>query len=886
VLLDRRRVVCPTCSLDTCKFNKLICGDCTGSCDVFFATRFDCSGFDCHWFWNNALTGGYIYPIEPNVSSERVTISSDVQAKYLERLKVEGKGTGEPAQRLWSKIHQVKANESDLLFTLTAPIAYCGNYSCFRGAIGADINLGHVSDDCFAEWSKLAHRVASPEYQAYIGPKNSSVFILMHYSEFYQDQEGLLLGTSDPSSGDYDDMMKYVKQAKADQSTQDIVRHASKAILAKFKSWRSLNLTGEHFFEFNVTTHEVDSCAQRDSADECRQVGTLSVKLDNFSRILVVVVLPSGSFDRLAKETTDRVKVQVEEQQEKQDSASGTAKVIAAGFCAGCAAGAVLVGCLLGWLVSQPLHGLSEVMQRIGRLDFDKESAILDDLASGRYGWIKDIQELHAAFHRLTAGIQHFMRFVPKTVVQGIVNGAHGATRLHVVPREVTCMFMSIKEFNKISESLTSKALIQVLKTAHPVMTSIVEKHRGAVAEVLDDGLLVYWNSHDTVSDHWLHACRAGLAQVNAMDDLNAQLAAAGLPRLEIQIGIHTGYALSGNLGSDKKMKFGCIGDTVNLTSRLNNLCKHFGVQILCSAATQQNAARHEIVCRELSCVKVKGKREDTKIFEVLGTLRAGDGRHHSSFSTETSRASQASSGTGTSRSAKYFLRIALGALPSPYRSESPGRAARRQRASANPTPVMEVARPGTSRSVESREEKPSEQGVEKSVVDENDKESLEGKEVNRLPSAAEKKRCATSSGVGSARSLRSAQVSIASGTSPGARSVPTRHTEYPVILGTGASMGAAGPAPDQVGDVTFPVSPERLELKALYEEALWLYQVAEFAAAREILEDLHERHPDDLATTRLLRMASQYLDANGEIVGLTAEELQTWNGVESMTKK
>ena len=95
---------------------------------------------------------------------------------------------------------------------------------------------------------------------------------------------------------------------------------------------------------------------------------------------------------------------------------------------------------------------------------------------------------------------------------------------------------------------------------------------------------------------------------------LNDTFASLGLPSIAIRIGLHTGDVLAGNIGSNKKMKYGCMGDPVNLASRLEGLAKHYGVATLCSHATRCKLSA-EFFCRKLDLVKVKGKEEAVWVF-------------------------------------------------------------------------------------------------------------------------------------------------------------------------------------------------------------------------------------------------------------------------------
>jgi adenylate cyclase len=234
-------------------------------------------------------------------------------------------------------------------------------------------------------------------------------------------------------------------------------------------------------------------------------------------------------------------------------------------------------------------------------------------------------------FCRLSQSIETFAKFVPETVVRELVSGdeqkRRRAAQLHVNKKNVTIMFSDVKDFTTISESLPQKQLLLVLTLYLTVMTRIIESFEGVVGEVLGDGLLCFWNTPKPVEEHAAKACMAALAQQQALGPLNMEFKKRNLPELQIRIGLHTGDVFSGNIGSlDGKMKFGCMGDPVNLASRLEGLCKVYGVGIMCSSATCDALGQnHGFVTRRLDLVQVKGKNEPTLIHEVIGVDAPND---------------------------------------------------------------------------------------------------------------------------------------------------------------------------------------------------------------------------------------------------------------------
>eukprot|EP00928_Gymnodinium_smaydae_P080991 TRINITY_DN64579_c0_g1_i1.p1 TRINITY_DN64579_c0_g1~~TRINITY_DN64579_c0_g1_i1.p1 ORF type:complete len:625 (-),score=52.47 TRINITY_DN64579_c0_g1_i1:311-2185(-) len=281
------------------------------------------------------------------------------------------------------------------------------------------------------------------------------------------------------------------------------------------------------------------------------------------------------------------------------------------------AAVGVVVGFLFGLHISCGLRSLDNLASCISCRTREAPLAIAP---VGRR--IREISQMHERLEHLSYGVQTFSRYLPSTVVSSILSGDERASRLHVTSREVTIMFTDIRDFTAMSESMHQKDLIFVLTRYFSVMTRIVESYGGVVAEILGDGLLAYWNTPDDVEDHAQKGCCAALAQLQVLEHLNAEMSKFQLPALNIRVGLNTGYVLTGNLGSEAKMKFGCLGDPVNLASRLESLCKYYGVSIVCSGATVNSIqSSSSFFFRQLDLVQVKGKHKPTRLYELIALV-------------------------------------------------------------------------------------------------------------------------------------------------------------------------------------------------------------------------------------------------------------------------
>ncbi|CAJ1347014.1 unnamed protein product [Effrenium voratum] len=525
--------------------------------------------------------------------------------------------------RSWSKIH---AGAGTMRMSWTSPISYCGSYSCFDGVIAADVVLDQLSAQCTSELKSFSDALQK-EYNFHINAGNSSVFVVQHVSHF-PEQHGLLLGSTERGPAGR-------RSTELEAPEQALVAATSKAILAKFGAWdapellepqqltfrKSEALKGRYAhcgWRFGNNMVSVDAGGDPD----CLQVGTKSLKLGERTRWLMVAVLPESSFNAKAY-ATERLAVSElmlmgDSTQLGINEARISASLIffAIGFICVC------IGALLSWAVSDPLQHLSMNMHRLGGFEWTLPEFCV--LHSGG-PCIKDVAAFQRAFRKLLCGIRAFSHFIPEEVVTRIVYGDdRRATRPHVDKRCVTIMFTGIRDFATMR--LSEDRMLKVITRFHTIMTSIVEQYHGSVGEILDEGLLVYWNASNSVPDHAAAACEAGLAQRKAMSLLREELADAGWLgqdlQLRLSVGIHTGEVLCGCIGSNMKMKFGCIGDAMNLASRLQGLCKFYDVDVMCSEETFSKT--HSLVCRKIDHLQVKGRQETTAVFEVMGRDNLG----------------------------------------------------------------------------------------------------------------------------------------------------------------------------------------------------------------------------------------------------------------------
>ncbi len=191
-----------------------------------------------------------------------------------------------------------------------------------------------------------------------------------------------------------------------------------------------------------------------------------------------------------------------------------------------------------------------------------------------------------------------------------------------VKPRktEITVMFSDIRDFTSISEALDAQVLAMLLNEYLTDMTRIVFDEQGTLDKYIGDALMAFWGAPFEETGHAAKACRTAINMMRRLFELQKKWKADGKPPLNIGIGINSGVASVGNMGSELRYGYTAMGDVVNLASRLEGLNKEYRTQILMSANTYQAVHTPGFVFRELDLIRVKGKLQPVTIYELVVT--------------------------------------------------------------------------------------------------------------------------------------------------------------------------------------------------------------------------------------------------------------------------
>ncbi len=217
---------------------------------------------------------------------------------------------------------------------------------------------------------------------------------------------------------------------------------------------------------------------------------------------------------------------------------------------------------------------------------------------------------------------QIFGQYIPPGVVEEI--DASGAeVSLEGETRVMSVLFSDVRGFTTISEGLDARELTQMMNEFLTPFTRVIQEHRGTIDKYMGDCVMAFWGAPLQDENHARHALLAAFGMLQAVESLDEAFAAKGWPPIRVGVGIASGDMNVGNMGSEFRIAYTVMGDTVNLGSRLEGLTKQYGVDIIVNEGTVADIP--EFTFRELDLVRVKGKTKPVAIFEPIGETRTLD---------------------------------------------------------------------------------------------------------------------------------------------------------------------------------------------------------------------------------------------------------------------
>jgi len=251
----------------------------------------------------------------------------------------------------------------------------------------------------------------------------------------------------------------------------------------------------------------------------------------------------------------------------------------------------------LGMLHDATLEHANEIEELLA-LKIDEIEALVVDLEL-RNGFIREV----------------FGRYITDDVVNTLLASPAGL-QLGGENRKITILISDVRGFSSLCERLAPEQVVKILNIYLGGMAEVIERYRGSINEFIGDAILAVFGAPIAAEDNAERAVACALGMQLAMDEVNRTLRAQDLPALEMGIGVHTGEVVVGNIGSQKRAKYGVVGSHVNLTSRIETYT--VGGQVLISETTAAELG-DRLRTRRSFQVQPKGARQALTIYDVIG---------------------------------------------------------------------------------------------------------------------------------------------------------------------------------------------------------------------------------------------------------------------------
>jgi adenylate cyclase len=208
-----------------------------------------------------------------------------------------------------------------------------------------------------------------------------------------------------------------------------------------------------------------------------------------------------------------------------------------------------------------------------------------------------------------------FSKYVSKDVLDEILSNP-GKVKLGGEEREITVLFSDIRGFTALSESATPSELVEILNKYFTLMTGEILANGGVLDKYIGDAIMAFWGAPLPDPSQSENALKASLGMLENLKKLNEELKSKGKPEIAIGVGIYTGKAIVGNVGSDLRFDYTAIGDTVNVASRLESLNKEYGTNIIIGETSKNKISTFDNF-KSLGLVKVKGRIQPLNIYTI-----------------------------------------------------------------------------------------------------------------------------------------------------------------------------------------------------------------------------------------------------------------------------
>lgn len=233
--------------------------------------------------------------------------------------------------------------------------------------------------------------------------------------------------------------------------------------------------------------------------------------------------------------------------------------------------------------------------------EFDELAETINHMAHG----LEERERLMQNFTRYVS--QHIMETILKTTTPVKLEGER---------RKITLLFSDIRQFTTLSEALAPESVVSLLNEYFAVMVEIIFKNQGTLDKFLGDGMMVEFGVPIDDINQELHAVKTAIEMHEALNQLCKKWEREGKPRIKIGVGIHTGIAIVGNIGSERRIEYTAIGDTVNIAARLEQLTKELKKPIIISETTVE-PIQNQFIFERIGAMPIRGRTDPIVVYSL-----------------------------------------------------------------------------------------------------------------------------------------------------------------------------------------------------------------------------------------------------------------------------
>ncbi len=273
----------------------------------------------------------------------------------------------------------------------------------------------------------------------------------------------------------------------------------------------------------------------------------------------------------------------------------------------------LIIAAFLAHGITKSLQVISRGVSLIGKGDFQTRIVVKSKDEFGH---------LAQAINEMAKGLQerdrlksNFIRYVSKHVLENIIS-TEKMPELEGERRKITVIFSDIRDFTRLAEKMPPEDVVSILNEFLGVMLDVIFSHDGTLDKFMGDGLMVEFGAPLEDKEQETHAVQTAIAMQQALAALNQKWGQEGKPSISMGVGVHTGFAVVGNIGSEKRMEYTAIGDTVNIASRLQEATKELKIPILISGATWRGT-QNQFAGKDLGQLHLKGRAEPINVYSI-----------------------------------------------------------------------------------------------------------------------------------------------------------------------------------------------------------------------------------------------------------------------------